>query len=150
MSVIAENKMCSRCNTLKSPADFYKNRKGKGGLTSYCRSCQSQVNAEMRASLSPEEKAKRDKYLRDFVIKRKYNLTPEQWESLFDEQGRACAICKTTECRTQNGWNVDHCHSTGEVRGILCQHCNQLLGMAQDKTQILIDATFYLLKYQHQ
>jgi hypothetical protein len=55
------------------------------------------------------------------------------------KQGGLCIICKT-----HNAEVVDHCHSTGVVRGILCKQCNSLLGYAYDNTSILKEAIVYL------
>jgi hypothetical protein len=54
-------------------------------------------------------------------------MTPAEWEAIFQEQGRACAICRATEPRGA-GWHTDHSHTSGAVRGILCHDCNVALG----------------------
>ncbi len=74
-------------------------------------------------------------------LKLKYKLTIEEWNKLFDSQGRRCAICLTFASKR---WHTDHDHITGIVRGILCQHCNHLLGKANDNVQILQAAIDYL------
>lgn len=77
-------------------------------------------------------------------LKYKYGITVEQRDELLAEQGGVCAICKTGTPPTKLGWVVDHCHSTGKVRGILCSPCNTLLGAARDNTQTLTNAIQYL------
>jgi hypothetical protein len=57
-------------------------------------------------------------------------------------QGGKCAICRTSETIK---WYVDHCHVTGKVRGILCHHCNLMLGMSRDDPQVLQAAIAYLV-----
>lgn len=52
---------------------------------------------------------------------RKYGLTPEEYQSLCDKQNGRCAICGGRESRRLA---VDHCHETGEIRGLLCSGCN--------------------------
>ena len=64
-------------------------------------------------------------------------------ELLFAAQNNECAICHT---RISNKWCVDHCHSTGAIRGILCQPCNLLLGHAKDSVETLTSAITYLKK----
>ena len=60
-------------------------------------------------------------------LKRKYGLTPEEWEQKFNEQGRSCAACAATESGRKDGrWITDHDHVTGLVRGILCHRCNMV------------------------
>lgn len=75
---------------------------------------------------------------------KRYGLTPEAWEELFNSQGRRCAICSSTETKTNANWHTDHDHTTGAVRGILCRACNHLLGHAEDNTETLSKAIDYL------
>jgi hypothetical protein len=87
----------------------------------------------------------RYKEVRRAQVKRKYGLTEATWDALFASQGRACAICKAEESATRR-WHTDHCHGTGTVRGILCQHCNLMLGHAKDDPSRLAAAIEYLTK----
>lgn len=64
-------------------------------------------------------------------------FTKRQWENMFDEQGRACAICGTVESGSKKGWCLDHCHKTKTVRFILCTHCNRGLGGFKDNPALL-------------
>ena len=73
-------------------------------------------------------------------LKRKYGLSEKSFENLFEEQGNSCAICHTKEAI----WCVDHCHTTGEIRGILCASCNKGLGMFKDDQTNLEEAISYL------
>lgn len=77
------------------------------------------------------------------MLKRRYKLTLEQWQTLFTAQGERCAICKTTGTR---GWCVDHHHGTGQVRGILCHPCNTAIGFMDDDPERLERAIAYLQK----
>jgi hypothetical protein len=61
-----------------------------------------------------------------------YDMTTQEWESLFESQGRCCAICGATEPGTKHGWQTDHDHITNCVRGILCLGCNCALGNIKD------------------
>lgn len=76
---------------------------------------------------------------------RKYGLTPERWQEMFKEQGERCAACKSTEPSARGkAFHVDHCHKTKKVRGILCHHCNLMLGNAKDDITRLEAAIVYL------
>jgi Recombination endonuclease VII len=77
------------------------------------------------------------------VHKKKYGLTPEEWDALFINQGSRCAICTSTKT-AGHGWHTDHCHSQNKVRGILCYHCNVMLGLARDNITTLNNAIEYL------
>lgn len=74
---------------------------------------------------------------------KRYGLTYDQYISLLNEQNHSCAICNTKKSGKRD-WHVDHCHETGRVRGILCHHCNILLGHAKDNVTILKKAIEYL------
>lgn len=77
------------------------------------------------------------------ILKCKYGITPEEWDALFDKQGKKCAVC-TSPVTIGKGWNTDHDHVTGKVRGILCIHCNTLLGYAKDDADTLRAAAAYI------
>jgi hypothetical protein len=105
-------------------------------------------NRERIARLARERYAKNPHARREgnrrSNIKAKYGITQEQKSELLESQGGQCAICCTTEPPTASGWHVDHCHTSNVIRGILCQHCNNMLGMAKDDVGILARAISYL------
>lgn len=70
-------------------------------------------------------------------------LTREAYDAMFSAQGSACACCGVSGVRAGR-WEIDHDHSTGEVRGILCQNCNSMLGQAKDDIEVL-EAAWLLL-----
>lgn len=80
--------------------------------------------------------ANRDKVLLSYKkhdLKRNYNMTVESWNTLFESQGRCCAVCKSPYPGRKNGqWSTDHSRKTGEVRGIVCNGCNLALGHVKD------------------
>ena len=64
-------------------------------------------------------------------------FTKKQWNVMFDEQGRVCAICRTDDPKHKKGWQLDHCHKTKAVRFILCTHCNRGLSGFRDSPDLL-------------
>jgi hypothetical protein len=80
-------------------------------------------------------------------VKRNYGLTKDQWLDLFDGQGRCCAICRCTVPGTRRRWHTDHDHATKVVRGILCHHCNNMLGRARDNIETLASGIRYLQRF---
>src|SRR5262245_46898769 len=74
------------------------------------------------------------------VFKRVYGISLEDYDVMFERQGGACSICK----RTGVTLCVDHCHLTGEVRGLLCIRCNSALGFCSDDPALLQAAAEYL------
>lgn len=71
-------------------------------------------------------------------------MTIEDYDNLCIEQDYKCAICNTSEVGRRTRWLVDHDHTTGRVRGLLCHNCNVLLGHARDDISILSKAIEYL------
>lgn len=70
---------------------------------------------------------------------RHHGLTGEQAESLKD--GASCEICGSSE-----SLKVDHDHGTGQIRGVLCHHCNVAIGHMRDNPERLRRAANYLEK----
>lgn len=85
----------------------------------------------------------REKY-RAYTLKKKYGMTVKEYDAMFEAQGMRCAICRSDDPRWKKGWHVDHCHESGVVRGILCQKCNLMIGMAADNMATLARAIEYL------
>ena len=78
-------------------------------------------------------------------VKRKFGVSAEQVEQLRNQQGEKCAICRAPLADRPN---VDHCHSTGKVRGLLCRPCNLSLGGFKDSLEILLNAALYLEQHK--
>lgn len=76
--------------------------------------------------------------------KRKYGLLPGERDAMLAAQGDSCAICGADDPGTRQGWNTDHDHGTGVVRGILCHGCNVGLGGFRDDPERLVAAIEYL------
>ncbi|WP_416070015.1 endonuclease VII domain-containing protein [Streptomyces sp. ME02-6979-3A] len=72
---------------------------------------------------------------------RRYGLSIEQYREMCDAQSGACAVCGATD----KDLHIDHCHTTGQVRGLLCQMCNMGLGHFADDPTRLKQAIAYLL-----
>lgn len=76
-------------------------------------------------------------------MKWQYGITPEQYDEMFDKQKGTCAICgHSPEGRRLD---VDHCHRSGEVRGLLCNKCNQAIGLFNDEPNLIERALEYLV-----
>lgn len=81
--------------------------------------------------------------LRKHLLKYAHGLTLEQYDELLHAQNSVCAICQTT-CNTKKVLSVDHDHNTGAIRGLLCNACNQALGLLKDNPDIAFNANIYL------
>jgi hypothetical protein len=83
---------------------------------------------------------------RERKLKSRYGITIEEYNHLLKKQRGRCAICKLSEDEHTNSLAVDHCHSTGKVRGLLCTSCNVALGHFKDKPLLMYKAVLYLHK----
>jgi len=81
------------------------------------------------------------KYQRNWQLKKKYNITQEDYEILLEQQNFKCAICKE---ESDKKLHIDHDHKTGKVRGLLCSPCNTGLGLMKDSILLLQNAMIYL------
>lgn len=75
------------------------------------------------------------------TLKHRYRLSEAEWLNLHEKQESRCAICQKSGVVLC----VDHCHWTGQVRGLLCHKCNLGLGAFQDDPKVLIQCVKYLV-----
>ena len=80
----------------------------------------------------------------DAHIRRTYGITLEQYKELLVLQNNGCAICGRIEEPDGRRLAIDHCHATGDVRGILCNNCNNGLGSFGDSIDGMLRAIEYL------
>ena len=116
-------KTCARCGETKPEAAFHMQRCGRRrGECGKCRSEARRARGERRR-IVPET--------RDERLTRKlweqYRLTREQYTALIEAQEGLCAICRKAPAEGKR-LAVDHCHSTGVVRALLCTYCNVTVG----------------------
>lgn len=89
-------------------------------------------------------------YQRQKSLAEKFGMTMEDEAVMLAAQGGVCAVCggyeKKTDARSQkqHTLSIDHCHTTGKVRGILCSHCNRAIGLLGDDPATLRRAADYL------
>ena len=80
----------------------------------------------------------------DQILRRQYGISMKDFDGLAEFQGGKCAICFKSLDSINRRANIDHCHDTGVVRGILCSGCNTGLGHLGDNIQGLKRALYYL------
>ena len=111
--------------------EFPRNKAAKNGRGTYCKPCH---NAKGKAAYTRLYGS-----TRDYHLKRRYGITSADVDTMIEAQGGVCVICREREPQ-----HVDHDHLTGAVRGVLCSCCNQALGNARDRIDILRAAIDYL------
>ncbi len=89
---------------------------------------------------------------RENSLLRKFGISFQDYMNRAVEQRNLCAICEKPETAVRNGeikaLAVDHCHTTGAIRALLCQTCNQMIGFSKDDPAKLRAGAAYLEKHQ--
>lgn len=161
--IVEGRKRCGSCKEWRSTDEFYKNPKTPTGLHSWCIACTLRIRGEARRNNPvPRETArsyaKRYREKNPQVYKaserrqalRRFNMTPEEYDEKWYEQEGLCAICRQGETATEKKTGavrllaVDHCHESGDHRGLLCSRCNTALGLMQDNPDRLRLAADYI------
>lgn len=111
--------------------------KARGVVASRCPSCQKETH---------REQMRKDRWRKG--LWEKYRMVPSDYFALLEAQGGCCAICGGTEntgrAVKSKRLHVDHNHSTGTVRGLLCHGCNTGIGLLRDSSDLLRSAINYL------
>ena len=138
-------------------------RKEKPEKFKRTRKQQDKVNSDRRkryaddASFREEKKRQvKEYYQRNPDVRlrqrlKKYGIGVEEYNGMLSAQNGGCAICGSTDSgdAKKERLHVDHCHSTGIVRGLLCTSCNQGLGKFRDSLELLTKASEYIKKGAH-
>lgn len=82
--------------------------------------------------------------VRDYVLRCKFGISLSDYNRMFEEQNGCCAVCKRHDNDLTRRLNVDHCHETNKVRGLLCSNCNTGIGNLRDSVELLQTAIGYL------
>lgn len=165
-------KTCARggaCCAPKNPQildNFARCRNHKDGLTSYCKSCLKQYREQhkaqrhkviqrwriankdkmrqYRANTAVKNGERTKKWREKNLLRVRYGITNEIWGAMFDSQNGCCAVCSAHASQLSRGLAVDHCHTSGRFRGLLCHMCNQAIGLFKDSPERLTKACEYL------
>lgn len=152
------HKRCPKCDDVKTVGLFYRKvtKTARGwAWDSHCIECRRAAcrdyaagskdlrNARLREwrKANPVAAARLDKRR---SVKSKYGLSIEQVEHMREAQGGCCAICQ----RATRRLFVDHCHTKGHVRALLCQTCNTFLGWYEKKADTILRFQEYIDAHQ--
>lgn len=167
-----DTKICAYCGHVKPLDEFYLSKHGSKGRNAYCKECTKakakawyNKNAERarntRLAYYEKHRARLNKKCREYqsrpevqernkwrLLKRRIGYDcREQVEVLDEAQQSCCAVCG--EYMEGINKHVDHCHSTGKIRGLLCSNCNTGIGLFRDDTARLMSAVVYLEAHQN-
>ena len=139
-------KKCTKCKEIKALDLFTNHTSTKDGKRFKCKSCDAvdrKNNRELLKKTNPAELAIKD---REINLKRMYGMSILEWEAKSESQKGVCAICSGT-CVSGRRLSVDHNHTTGKIRDLLCGNCNHGLGKFLDNPELLLKAVDYLRKH---
>lgn len=130
-----EMKKCKSCNIEFEPTGRNHQR---------CAPC---AKTQAKKKDQKAEKVRWQKSNRFKRTKRVYGVDLDQYNEMFNNQNGCCAICGTHQTDLTRSLAVDHCHSNGNVRGLLCSNCNLMIGHAKDNIDTLLSAICYLNRW---
>lgn len=134
--VVPETKKCWRCRIVKQSKEFGRSNSHSDGLNPSCKLCAASYSMRVGNPLRRE----RDPHGRHAQLWARYRLRPSEFTDIFKKQDGKCGICKGLLPKTPQ---VDHCHASGKVRGLLCNSCNVGMGYI-DKNWFWNAAMLYL------
>lgn len=105
-----------------------------------------ELSANWKHGLANKKHPLNKKYQREAFDRFKYGLEPEQKQAMLEKQNYGCAICGYKFGQKKGDIKVDHCHSQGHVRGLLCDLCNRGLGYFKDNVDSFKNAINYLAR----
>ena len=150
----SKNRTCKLCNEFKDISHF-----APQGYQ--CRECRNEKQRAYWAALPEDVRIARQKdgeYQRKYReinservkelsrkthIMRKFGITIEEYDAMFSAQNGVCAICENI-CATGYKLAVDHNHTTGKIRALLCKNCNTAIGLLKENTDTMTKAIKYL------
>lgn len=126
---------CRRCKEYFDAKDMYsvKSKTSKNSLSmTYCKQCNVKVHRD--------------------AVYRKHHTTSDLYEQMLKDQNGVCKICGNEETKQNGNLSIDHDHACcpgisscgGCIRGLLCSHCNKVLGLANDNVVTLQKMINYL------
>lgn len=132
-------KICSKCKQELPLTSFHKASDRKSKYKSHCKSCISKKQKETYRE--PEQYRRR---MENHWRYQGIEMTMPEYEKLLEAQNGCCAVCGATENKNGTRLCVDHCHTTGQIRGLLCHDCNTGIGKLGDSKEGLMKAIKYL------
>lgn len=135
-------KKCKVCGEEKPKDAFYAayTYNGKKICRPECKEC-NKKKSTLWGKNNPDRR-------RSTLIKHVYGIDSKEYERLLETQGKKCAICGSFRAGGKRvHFDIDHNHTTGAVRGLLCRACNYLIGNAKENVELLHSAIKYLEKH---
>jgi hypothetical protein len=140
-AVEPDGKTCRACKQYTAMSEYHLETGAPDGHRRRCKSCEgSQQKA--RRTANPGRAAAST---RKSKLKKSYGITPEEFDTMLEDQYGACSLCGSTSPGGRDKrFHVDHDHATGAVRSLLCSSCNVGLGHFRDNPALMRRAAAYV------
>jgi hypothetical protein len=129
-------KPCHVCKDVKEFDCFYKDKYTKTGYAAICKICKDKKRKEYCE--------KNPNWAKDCRLKSTYGINLEQYNIMFITQQGRCGICSIHQSEFKKSLEVDHCHITNKIRGLICHKCNKAIGLLGDSYESVNAALQYL------
>ena len=141
-----KQKICVKCEETKT-LDQFRFRAYKDRSPNHIGTCKTCERKEYKVWADKNKAHLKEK---DFVrnLRKKFNLSKDEYNKMLADQGGGCSICKATKSLSGKALAVDHCHTTGKVRSLLCNECNTAIGLLKENTEIITSALEYIKKFK--
>lgn len=133
-------KRCYKCRLWKPVEEFHRRKSDPKGYRGECKKCSRIISIEYFKK-HPEASKKGDLKYR---LTHKFGLTIEEYNKIGEQYNWSCFICKMPQSECNTNLAIDHDHSDGRIRGLLCRRCNHGLGFFKDDISLLEEAVRYL------
>ncbi len=141
-------KFCKKCERNLPLESFGKRTASPDGKMYECKECVVKKSVKW-AKENPERFKKNQakfyakettkRYRKDWRLKKEFGISLDDYDKMCESIYHKCEICGD-----QSSLDVDHCHTNGNVRGLLCGNCNRGIGLLKDNIDILQNAINYL------
>jgi hypothetical protein len=170
---VIETKTCNLCHeSLPANLDHFYKWNTKSGLSSRCKPCTRKKKAESSRKIAEQDpgwRIRRRGYVKQYKERhpervreqdrrrnlKLFGITPEQYDTILDEQGGVCRLCERPPGESRK-LAIDHDHECCEgkrscgdcIRGLLCGNCNTALGLVGDDTELLAKMIEYIKEFR--
>lgn len=153
--IVNGKQVCRRCKKDKLVDCFHKSTHKVSGISQYCKICTSLNRTESKeriksgnvkhiVGLYKKGSEELKNHNRNQKLKYNYGITINDYNLMFTNQKGCCAICNIHQSKLKRPLDVDHDHTTGEIRGLLCSKCNTGIGLFNDNIELLSLSINYL------
>jgi hypothetical protein len=171
----SDPKQCIKCGEVKPLNEFTFHNRNKGQHRNFCHDCEKEWISKYHKT--PHGKQKRKEWVennKEKILEYKklykhdalkqarlkvyhrtrwllvnFNMTVNDYMTMYEQQDGKCAICGTNEMNgKRKNFCIDHNHTTGKVRGLLCHNCNVSVGLMKESPELFNKAATYLRSFE--